>query len=122
MAASLSESQSGEEEDDVEIPACAIAEDRAAGRSGLEFRSKNPGLPESLAGISEHDGRSVNHPAIPRVPDSRPPHGNLHYRTIPYQDQLEKTLAPLNPRVFEVKSPGDFRKVIASILAEAGKR
>lgn len=78
--------------------------------------------PTSDSPISEHDGRSVNHPAIPRVPDSRPPHGNLHYRTIPYQDQLEKTLAPLNPRVFEVKSPGDFRKVIASILAEAGKR
>lgn len=35
-------------------------------------------------------------------------------------DQLERTLAPLHPRLFDVKSPGDFRKALSAILAEAG--
>lgn len=35
-------------------------------------------------------------------------------------DQLEKTLAPLNPRVLEVKNVEDFRKAVAVILSEAG--
>jgi hypothetical protein len=35
-------------------------------------------------------------------------------------DQLEKTLAPLNPHILEVKSVEDFRKAVAVILSEAG--
>ena len=40
---------------------------------------------------------------------------------IPDVDQLEKTLAPLNPRVLDVKSTKDFRKALAVILREAGE-
>jgi hypothetical protein len=39
---------------------------------------------------------------------------------IPNVDQLEKTLAPLNPRVLDVYSITDFRQAIAVILKEAG--
>jgi hypothetical protein len=35
-------------------------------------------------------------------------------------DQLEKTLAPLHPRVLDVRSTADFRKALAVILSEAG--
>lgn len=41
---------------------------------------------------------------------------------IPDVDQLEKTLAPLNPRVLDVKSTKDFRKAVAIILREAGEQ
>jgi hypothetical protein len=41
---------------------------------------------------------------------------------IPDVDQLEKTLAPLNPRVLDVKSTKDFRKAVATILREAGQQ
>jgi hypothetical protein len=40
---------------------------------------------------------------------------------IPNTDELEKTLAPLHPRVFDVKSPTDFRKAVAEILREIGR-
>jgi hypothetical protein len=36
-------------------------------------------------------------------------------------DELENTLAPLHPRVFDVFSPMDFRKALASILDDVGK-
>ena len=36
-------------------------------------------------------------------------------------DQLEHTLKPVAPRVFDVKSPEDFRKALADILAEISK-
>ena len=36
-------------------------------------------------------------------------------------DQLEPTLKPLAPRVFDVESPEDFRKALAAILAEIAK-
>jgi hypothetical protein len=39
---------------------------------------------------------------------------------VPNVDQLENTLAPLQPRVFDVKSPEDFRKAVAAILKEIG--
>jgi hypothetical protein len=77
--------------------------------------------PNSDSPIPEHGGSRLNHPGVALGPNGRLPHSSLHYKSIPYEDQLEKTLAPLKPRVFEVKSPGDFRKAIASILAEAGK-
>jgi hypothetical protein len=36
-------------------------------------------------------------------------------------DQLEPTLKPLAPRVFDVESPEDFRKALAAILAEIAR-
>jgi hypothetical protein len=36
-------------------------------------------------------------------------------------DQLEPTLRPLGPRVFDVDSPESFRKALATVLAEIGR-
>jgi hypothetical protein len=36
-------------------------------------------------------------------------------------DQLEPTLKPLAPRVFDVETPEEFRKALATIVAEIAK-
>jgi hypothetical protein len=36
-------------------------------------------------------------------------------------DQLEPTLKPLAPRLFDVETPEDFRKALAAILTEIAK-
>jgi hypothetical protein len=36
-------------------------------------------------------------------------------------DQLEPLLKPLEPRLFEVATPEQFRKALAAILAEIAK-
>jgi len=35
-----------------------------------------------------------------------------------FTDELERTLKPLQPRLFDIYSPGDFRKALAAILQE----
>jgi hypothetical protein len=36
-------------------------------------------------------------------------------------DQLEPLLKPLQPRVFDVYDPGQFRKALAEIMKEIGR-
>lgn len=62
-------------------------------------------------------------PARPPLPRGRPPFGRRGQ--LPDQgpsavqfDQLESTLKPLAPRLFDVDTPEAFRKALASVLAE----
>lgn len=55
----------------------------------------------------------------PQRPQPLPPLSDKSTK-IPDVDQLEKTLDPLHPHVFDVRSPEDFRKAVAEILSEIG--
>jgi hypothetical protein len=53
----------------------------------------------------------------PQTPPHLPPINDRSTNIIDI-DRLEKTLAPLHPHIFDVNSPEDFRKAIATILSE----
>lgn len=56
--------------------------------------------------------------AVPDEPNRRGPAPFPRGLTPIPPDSLEKTLKPLNPRLFEVSSPGDFRKALATMIDE----
>jgi hypothetical protein len=64
------------------------------------------------------------HPApqiIPGRSGGRQQRGDLRAYYGPQLDQLEPLLKPLEPRLFEVATPEQFRKALATILAEIAK-
>ena len=72
------------------------------------------------------------HPERPRaVSSSRPRTDGATYaigRTLPppatfevQQDSLEGTLKPLDPRVFDVDTPEQFRKALGTLLSEISR-
>jgi hypothetical protein len=52
---------------------------------------------------------------------SRQPSPQVEFEAANQQDQLENTLKPLKPHLYEVGSPMDFRKALASILSEISR-
>lgn len=75
--------------------------------------------PAIIAGPGNAPEGSPSSGTSPKRPQPLPPLSDKSTK-IPDVDQLEKTLDPLHPRVFDVKSPEDFRKAIAAILSEIG--
>jgi hypothetical protein len=53
----------------------------------------------------------------PQTPPRLPPINDRSTNILDV-DKLEKALAPLHPRVFDVNSPEDFRRAVATILSE----
>jgi hypothetical protein len=68
--------------------------------------------------------RGHNPPQLPQLDGSgaptTPPSDACPANACNY-DELENTLAPLRPRVFDVYSPMDFRRALASILSDVGQ-
>jgi hypothetical protein len=82
----------------------------------LDDQNQDTALPPSRGHsppqLPELDGSGAPTPA---PPSDACPNNDCNY------DELENTLAPLHPRVFDVFSPMDFRKALASILDEVGR-
>jgi hypothetical protein len=81
----------------------------------LDDQNQDTALPpargHSPPQLPELDGSGA--PTTP--PSDACPENNCNF------DELENTLAPLHPRVFDVYSPMDFRRALASILDDVGK-
>jgi hypothetical protein len=58
----------------------------------------------------------VNQATVPRSRFPQPPIGPIPPRI--FADELERTLKPLQPKLFDIYSPADFRKALAAILHE----
>jgi hypothetical protein len=101
---------------------------------------KKPQAVIILSGAVEFDTAQEVHPVFLDIPSntrvfyiryqpltplfySRRPGGSFSPRRpiVPAVDQLEPLLKPLEPRLFDVATPDQFRKALATILREAAK-
>ena len=63
----------------------------------------------------------VGRPDDPDLRRGRMPTVDLRTDLLSQIDQLEPLLKPLEPRLFDVSTPEQFRKALAAILAEIAK-
>ncbi len=76
----------------------------------IRYHSRHP-TPPVRPGPSRGSARGL--PSV--FPRGQPPGPSDLYLQL---DQLESTLKPLSPRLFEVETPEDFRRALASLLAD----
>jgi hypothetical protein len=89
----------------------------------VEFETVQEVRPVSLNIPSNTRVFYIRYQPLPPIFYSRPGGGfSQRRRFVPVVDQLEPLLKPLEPRLFDVATPEQFRKALAAVLTEIAKR
>jgi hypothetical protein len=97
--------------------------------SSVRFESGQEVHPIALDGSTDARVFYIRYQPAPQITVGRPaavqrgrtPNGNIRASFGPQIDQLEPLLKPLEPRLFDVATPAQFRKALATILEEIAR-